>query len=87
MLEPSEIRRGMVMHINASGMPDVIHGNRREQVKQLVNAVSPPRMAFLSLRSTAIKGLSCPSGGDSSVRERDLDAGAAEVDHRDQCFG
>ena len=31
--------------------------------------------------------LSCRVGGDSSVRERDLDAGAAEVDHRDQCVG
>jgi hypothetical protein len=27
--------------------------------------------------------LSSPFGGDSSVRKRDLDAGAAEVDHRD----
>ncbi len=33
------------------------------------------------------KRLSCRSGGDSLVRERDLDAGAAEVDHRDQGFG
>jgi hypothetical protein len=33
------------------------------------------------------KRLSCWSGGDSSVRERDLDAGAAEVDHRDQRVG
>ena len=31
--------------------------------------------------------LSCRVGGDSSVRERDLDAGAAEVDHRDQGVG
>ena len=31
--------------------------------------------------------LSCRSGGDSSVREVDLDAGAAEVDHRDQRVG
>ena len=31
--------------------------------------------------------LSCRVGGDSSVRERDLDAGAAEVDHRDQRVG
>jgi hypothetical protein len=31
--------------------------------------------------------LSSPFGGDSSVRERDLDAGAAEVDHRDQRVG
>ena len=30
------------------------------------------------------KRLSSRFGGDSSVRERDLDAGAAEVDHGDQ---
>jgi len=29
-------------------------------------------------------GLSCPFGGDSSVRELDLDPGAAEVHHRDE---
>ena len=32
-------------------------------------------------------GLSSPFGGDSSVREGDLDAATAEVDHRDQCGG
>ena len=32
-------------------------------------------------------GLSSRFGGDSSVRERDRDAGAAEVDHRDQGVG
>ena len=31
--------------------------------------------------------LSSRFGGDSSVREWDLDAGAAEVDHRDQRVG
>ena len=31
--------------------------------------------------------LSSPFGGDSSVRERDRNAGAAEVDHRDQGVG
>jgi hypothetical protein len=31
--------------------------------------------------------LSSRFGGDSSVRERDLDAGAAEVDHRDERVG
>jgi len=29
-------------------------------------------------------GLSCPFGGDSSVRKVDLDPGAAEVHHRDE---
>jgi hypothetical protein len=33
------------------------------------------------------KRLSSRLGGDSSVGERDLDAGAAEVDHRDQRVG
>ena len=36
---------------------------------------------------TAKIRLSSPFGGDSSVRERDLDAGAAEVDHCDQRVG
>jgi hypothetical protein len=31
--------------------------------------------------------LSSPFGGDSPVRKSDLDAGAAEVDHRDQRVG
>ena len=31
--------------------------------------------------------LSCQFGGDLSVREVDLDAGAAEVDHRDEGVG
>jgi hypothetical protein len=31
--------------------------------------------------------LSSRFGGDLSMRKRDLDAGAAEVDHRDQCVG
>jgi hypothetical protein len=38
-------------------------------------------------RITVHMRLSSPFGGDSSVRERDLDAGAAEVDHRDQRVG
>jgi DNA (cytosine-5)-methyltransferase 1 len=42
MLEPSEIARGMVMHLNAYGDPYVIHGNRRDRVRQLGNAVTPP---------------------------------------------
>ncbi len=33
------------------------------------------------------EGLSCRVGGESSVREVDVDAGAAEVDHRDQGVG
>ena len=33
------------------------------------------------------KRLSCRFGGDSSVREWDFDARAAEVDHRDQRVG
>jgi DNA (cytosine-5)-methyltransferase 1 len=47
MLEPSEIGRGMVMHLNANGEPYVVHGTRRDQVKQYGNAVTPPPMTFL----------------------------------------
>ena len=36
---------------------------------------------------SCFKRLSSPFGGDSSVREGDLDAATAEVDHRDQCGG
>ena len=36
---------------------------------------------------SAKDGLSSRFGGESSVRELDLDAGAAEVDHRDQRVG
>lgn len=45
MLEPSEIGRGMAMHFTASGARYVVHGNRRDQVKQYGNAVTPPPMA------------------------------------------
>lgn len=44
MLEPSEIGRGMVMHINAHGKPYIVHGSRRDQIKQFGNAVTPPPM-------------------------------------------
>jgi hypothetical protein len=37
--------------------------------------------------ASAQNGLSSPFGGDLSVREGDVDAGAAEVDHRDQRVG
>ena len=36
MPEPSEIARGMVMHLNAYGEPYVIHGNRRDRVSSSV---------------------------------------------------
>ena len=35
------------MHLNAYGEPYVIHGNRRDRVKQLGNAVTPPVMRAL----------------------------------------
>jgi hypothetical protein len=41
----------------------------------------------LSLAAADLFGLSSPFGGDSSVRKGDLDAGAAEVDHRDERVG
>jgi DNA (cytosine-5)-methyltransferase 1 len=54
MFEPSEIARGMVMHINAHGNPYIVHGTRRQQVNQYGNAVTPPVMAWLvtSLRNS-----------------------------------
>jgi hypothetical protein len=42
---------------------------------------------FLLWVPSEIFRLSSPFGGDSSVGERDLDAGAAEVDHRDERVG
>ena len=44
-------------------------------------------LSIFTLDILAIFGLSSPFGGDSSVRERDRDAGAAEVDHGDQRVG
>jgi hypothetical protein len=42
---------------------------------------------MLRLALKAFYRLSSRFGGDSSVWERDLDAGAAEVDHRDERVG
>lgn len=50
MLEPSEIGRGMVMHRTAQGALYVIHGTRRQQVRQLGNAVTPPVAAWIATR-------------------------------------
>jgi hypothetical protein len=50
-----------------------------EQQQQLVDA--------RTLDPASETRLSSPFGGDSSVRKGDLDAGAAEVDHRDQRVG
>ncbi len=47
MFEPSEIARGMVMHINSHGDPYIVHGTRRQQVNQYGNAVTPPVMTWL----------------------------------------
>ena len=47
MLEPSEIGRGMVMHLNARGSAYIVTGNRRQQVQQYGNAVTPPVMRFI----------------------------------------
>jgi hypothetical protein len=44
-------------------------------------------LAVYVFTDVAKKRLSCRSGGDSSVREVDMDSGAAEVDHRDQRVG
>jgi len=50
-------------------------------------ATNPPQRGPRVPGIHLIFGLSCPSGGDSSVGQLDLDAGAAEVDHRDQGVG
>ena len=50
MLEPSEIGRGMVMYLTAEGARYVIHGNRRQQVRQLGNAVTPPVAQWIAER-------------------------------------
>jgi DNA (cytosine-5)-methyltransferase 1 len=47
MFEPSEVGRGMVMHLNAHGKPYIVHGTRRQQVNQYGNAVTPPVMTWL----------------------------------------
>jgi DNA (cytosine-5)-methyltransferase 1 len=47
MFEPSELGRGMVMHLNARGEAYVVHGTRREQCQQYGNAVTPPVMTFI----------------------------------------
>jgi DNA (cytosine-5)-methyltransferase 1 len=47
MFEPSELGRGMVMHLNAHGDPYVVHGTRRQQCQQYGNAVTPPVMTFI----------------------------------------
>ena len=47
-----------------------------------------PATVTVTLTSAGRKsGLSCRVGGDLPVRELDLDAGAAEVDHGDQRVG
>jgi dTDP-4-amino-4,6-dideoxygalactose transaminase len=50
-----------------------------------------PSLTFVATANAAVYcgarpvfGLSCRFGGDSSVGKVDVDAGAAEVDHRDQ---
>jgi hypothetical protein len=56
----------------------------RKREEPVVSTVPDPQAAHESGQDL---GLSSPFGGDSSVGERDLDAGAAEVDHRDERVG
>ena len=42
MLEPVEIARAMVMDRRPNGQAYIVHGTRRDQVKQYGNAVTPP---------------------------------------------
>jgi hypothetical protein len=59
--------------------------DRQELIDDLVGKEGITASARASIGTNF--GLSCRVGGDSSVRERDLDAGAAEVDHRDERVG
>jgi integrase/recombinase XerD len=52
-----------------------------------VAPLEPIGPAAVSSRARHYLRLSSRFGGESSVRKRDLDAGAAEVDHRDQRAG
>lgn len=47
MFEPSELGRGMVLHVNAHGELYIVHGNRRQKCQQYGNAVTPPVMSAL----------------------------------------
>ncbi len=47
MLQPHEIARAMVMHEHVDGSPYVVLGNKRDQVAQYGNAVTPPVMRML----------------------------------------
>ena len=60
-------------------------GNRSPIREQL--GIAMRGHGLLSNSVTIYFRLSSRFGGDSSVRERDRDAGAAEVDHRDQRVG
>ena len=79
---------GMVVSVDAdAGRTDLARQN------QPSNAVGEPDHARMLLVPVRVGGatvnvrLSSRFGGDLSVRERDGDAGAAEVDHRDQGVG
>jgi DNA (cytosine-5)-methyltransferase 1 len=50
MLDPSEIARGMVMRFKADGELYRICGGRRQQVRQLGNAVTPPVATWIATR-------------------------------------
>jgi DNA modification methylase len=57
---------------------------------QQLNREAAERIGYPTQKPEALLAkmrLSCPFGGDSLVREIDVDAGAAEVDHRDQRVG
>jgi transposase len=66
-----------------AGRVDGVSREEREELRRLRREVRVLREE----REILKKGLSSRFGGDSSVRERDDDAGAAEVDHGDQGVG
>jgi len=83
MVDPEQfsLRDAFLSSPATIAMHEIVTGQRSESQ---TNAKRHHFVPQLVLRNF---WLSCRFGGDSSVRERDPDAGAAEVDHRDQCFG
>ena len=48
MLQPAELARAQQLHTRADGDPYVFHGKKRDQVRMIGNAVSPPAMTRIA---------------------------------------
>ena len=77
----ADVRPGRRRGVSASELSELVAD--RPIARAVLEAIADGRL----LVGRFDFGLSSRFGGDSSVRERDLDAGAAEVDHRDQRVG